>query len=55
VADELQKREAIKDILGNAHSEDIPGWTAKIQKAMAQVVGEISLLDLQRRFLSERA
>jgi hypothetical protein len=49
VADELQKIEAIKKILGNAHSEDIPGWAAKIQKAMAQVVGEISLLDLQRR------
>lgn len=48
VADELQKIEAIKKILGNAHSEDIPGWAAKIQKAMAQV-GEISLLDLQRR------
>jgi hypothetical protein len=48
VADELQKREAIKKILGNAHSEDIPGWAAKIQKVMAQV-GEISLLDLQRR------
>jgi hypothetical protein len=48
VADELQKREAIKKILDNAHSEDIPGWAAKVRKAMAQV-GEISLLDLQRR------
>jgi hypothetical protein len=49
VADELHKIEAIKEILGNAHSEDIPGWAAKVRKAMARVVGEISLLDLQRR------
>jgi hypothetical protein len=49
VADELQRIEAIKGILGNAHSEDIPGWAAKVRNAMAQVVGEISLLDLQRR------
>jgi hypothetical protein len=48
VADELQKIEAIKQILGNAHSEDIPGWAAKVRKVMAKV-GEISLLDLQRR------
>jgi hypothetical protein len=47
VADELQKIEAIKQILGNAHSEDIPGWAAKVRKAMAKV-GAISLLDLQR-------
>jgi hypothetical protein len=45
VADELQKIEVVKQILGNAHSEDIPGWAAKIQKVMAKV-GEISLLDL---------
>jgi hypothetical protein len=50
VADELHKIEAIKEILGNAHSEDIPGWAARARKAMAQV-GEISLLDLQRRSL----
>jgi hypothetical protein len=49
VADELQRIEAIKGILGNAHSEDIPGWAAKVRNAMAQVVGEISLLDLQSR------
>jgi hypothetical protein len=49
VADELQRIEVIKGILGNAHSEDIPGWAAKVRNAMAQVVGEISLLDLQRR------
>jgi hypothetical protein len=48
VADELQKIEAIKQILGNAHSEDILGWAAKVRKVMAKV-GEISLLDLQRR------
>jgi hypothetical protein len=48
VADELHKIEAIKQILGNAHSEDIPGWAAKVRKVMAKV-GEISLLDLQRR------
>jgi hypothetical protein len=49
VAHELQRIEAIKKILGNAHSEDIPGWAAKVRNAMAQVVGEISLLDLQSR------
>jgi hypothetical protein len=49
VADELQKIEAIKEILDNAHSEDILAWAAKVRKAMAQVVGEISLMDLQRR------
>jgi hypothetical protein len=48
VADELQKIEAMKGILGNAHNEDIPGWAAKIRKVMARV-GKISLLDLQRR------
>jgi hypothetical protein len=48
VADELQRIEAIKGILGNAHSEDIPGWATKIRKVMAKV-GEISLMDLQRR------
>ncbi len=48
VADELHKIEAIKKILDNAHSEDIPGWAAKVRKVMAKV-GEISLLDLQRR------
>jgi hypothetical protein len=48
VADELHKIEVVKQILGNAHSEDIPGWAAKIRKIMAKV-GEISLLDLQRR------
>jgi hypothetical protein len=48
VADELHKIEAIKQILDNAHSEDIPGWAAKVRKVMAKV-GEISLLDLQRR------
>jgi hypothetical protein len=48
VADELQRIEAIKGILGNAHSEDIPAWAAKIRKVVAKI-GEISLLDLQRR------
>jgi hypothetical protein len=46
---ELHKIEAIKEILGNAHSEDILAWAAKVRKVMARVVGEISLLDLQRR------
>jgi hypothetical protein len=43
---ELLRIEAIKGILGNAHSEDIQGWAAKIRKVMVKV-GEISLLDLQ--------
>lgn len=47
VADELQKIEAIKGILGNAHNEDIPTWAARVREVMAQV-GEISLLDLQK-------
>jgi hypothetical protein len=47
VADELQKIEAIKKILGNAHSEDIPGWAAKIRKVMAKV-GAISAKSAQR-------
>jgi hypothetical protein len=47
VADELQKIEAIKGILGNAHNEDIPAWAARVREVMAQV-GEISLLDLQK-------
>jgi hypothetical protein len=48
VADELQKIEVIKQILDNAHSEDIPGWAEQIWGVMAKVC-EISLLDLQRR------
>jgi hypothetical protein len=48
VADELHKIEVIKQILDNAHSEDIPAWAAKVRKVMAKV-GEISLMDLQRR------
>jgi hypothetical protein len=48
VADELQKIEAIRQILGNAHSEDVPAWAERIRKVMAKV-GAISLLDLQRR------
>jgi hypothetical protein len=48
VADELQKIEAIKQIMDNAHSEDIPGWAERIRGVMAKV-GAISLLDLQRR------
>jgi hypothetical protein len=50
VANELQKIETIKQILDNAHSEDIPAWAERIRG-----VGVISLLELQRRFLSERA
>jgi hypothetical protein len=48
IDDELQKMEVVKQILGNAHSEDIPEWVAKIQKVMAKVE-TISLLDLQKR------
>jgi hypothetical protein len=45
---ELHKIEAIKEILDNAHSEDILAWAAKVRKVMAKV-GEISLVELQRR------
>jgi hypothetical protein len=48
ISDELQKAEVARLILGNAHSEDIPAWAAKIRKVMAKV-GEISLLDLQKQ------
>jgi hypothetical protein len=48
VADELQEIEAIKQILGNAHSEDIPSWAERIRGVMAKV-GAISLLELQKR------
>jgi hypothetical protein len=48
VADELQKIERIKEIIGNAHSEDVPAWAARVREVMAPV-REMSLLDLQRR------
>jgi hypothetical protein len=48
ISDELQKAEVARQILGNAHSEDIPAWAAKIRKVMA-TAREMSLLDLQRR------
>jgi hypothetical protein len=48
VADELHKIEVVKQILGNAHSEDILGWAERIRGVMAKV-GAISLLDLQRQ------
>jgi hypothetical protein len=48
ISDELQKAEVARQILGNAHSEDVELWAARIRKVMAKM-GEISLLDLQRR------
>lgn len=48
IADEMQKGEVMRRILGNAHSEDVPGWAERIRVVMAQV-GEISLLELQQR------
>jgi hypothetical protein len=42
VADELQKIERIKEIMGNAHHEDVPAWAARVREVMAQV-GEMSL------------
>jgi hypothetical protein len=48
ISNELQKAEVTRQILGNAHSEDVELWAAKIRKVMAKV-GEISLLDLQKR------
>ena len=48
ISEELHQIEVVKQILDNAHSEDIPAWAAKVRKVMAEV-DEISLLDLQRR------
>jgi hypothetical protein len=48
ISDELQKAEVARLILGNAHSEDVELWAARIRKVMAKM-GEISLLELQRR------
>ncbi len=48
ISDELQKAEVARQILGNAHSEDVELWAAKIRQAMANC-GEMRLLELQRR------
>ena len=48
ISEELHQIEVVKQILDNAHSEDIPAWAAKVRKVMAKV-DEISLLDLQKR------
>jgi hypothetical protein len=48
VSDELKKAELARLILGNAHSEDVELWAARIREAMAKV-GKISLLELQKR------
>jgi hypothetical protein len=48
ISDELRKVEVARQILGNAHSEDVELWAAKVRKVMAKV-GEMSLLDLQKR------
>jgi hypothetical protein len=48
ISDELRKAEVARQILGNAHSEDVELWAARIRKVMAKM-GEISLLELQRR------
>jgi hypothetical protein len=48
ISDELQKAEVARQILGNAHSEDVELWAARIRSSMANC-GEMRLLELQRR------
>ncbi len=48
VSAELQKEEAIKEILGNSHNEDVPAWTVRIQEMMVDRK-EILFMDLQKR------
>jgi hypothetical protein len=48
VSDELCKAEVTRQILGNAHSEDVELWAAQIREAMVSC-GEMRLLELQRR------
>ncbi len=48
ISDELQKAEVARQILGNAHSEDVELWAAQIREAMVGC-GEMRLLELQRR------
>ena len=45
ISDELQKAEVARQILGNAHSEDVELWAAQIRQAMANC-GEMRLLDI---------
>jgi hypothetical protein len=48
ISDELQKAEVARQILGNAHSEDVELWAAQIREAIANC-GEMRLLELQKR------
>jgi hypothetical protein len=48
ISDELRKAEVARQILGNAHSEDVELWAAQIRASMANC-GEMRLLELQRR------
>jgi hypothetical protein len=48
ISNELQKAEVTRQILGNAHSEDVELWAAQIRASIANC-GEMRLLELQRR------
>lgn len=48
VSDEVQKAEVARQILGNAHSEDVELWATQLREAIAGC-GEMRLLELQRR------
>jgi hypothetical protein len=48
ISNELRKAEVARQILGNAHSENVELWAARIRETMANC-GEIRLLELQRR------
>ncbi len=48
ISDELRNIEVARQILGNAHSEDVKLWAAQIREAMTSC-GEMRLVELQRR------
>ncbi len=48
ISDESRNIEVARQILGNAHSEDVELWAGRIREAMVHC-GEMRLLELQRR------
>jgi hypothetical protein len=48
ISDELQRAEVARQVLGNAHCEDVELWAGKIREAVVEF-REISLLEFVRR------
>jgi hypothetical protein len=48
ISDELQRAEVARQVLGNAHSEDVELWAGRIRDVVVEF-GEISLLELVKR------